>query len=530
MTVRTRFAPSPTGYLHIGGVRTALFNWLYARRKGGQFILRIDDTDAARNRAEAVKPILDGFDWLGLNWDEGPCKDASGDSFGPHAPYFQSQRNDKYVAAAMKLMAEGKAYPDYTTQAEQDKNRDLAQRLKKAYVHRGSNRDVAPEENLRLYKEKPAPVLLKVPEGQTVRFIDHVRGEERGDGRVPLEFSTDTIRDPALLRAPDEKGVCRALYGFATVVDEIDFDISHVIRAEEHLANTPVQVLIYQAFGAKPPEFAHIPLVNYKSEKMSKRKLPPLTADEIAKLKACGWTEDEIRCRDDLNIATVAYYRELGYLPAALINYLVRLGWSKDGTTEFIPLDEVLKEFDLERIQKASGNFDEKKLAWFQGEYMKLLSAAEKVDRALPYLRRAKLIGDPVDPAVRTLLVKIAEFAADRIKLLSDFVFYAAPLLRDAVEYNPKAVADKLAKPGVADRLRGFAEELRALAPFDAPKILECFTAYATKVGVKPRDLDGAVRVALTGETVGFGLPETMVLMGRDRVLSRIEGATKVAQ
>src|SRR5262245_38697959 len=160
MTVRTRFAPSPTGYLHIGGVRTALFNWLFARRHHGQFILRIDDTDAERNRPETLKPILDGFDWLGIDWAEGPTKDAGGESFGPHKPYFQGQRNDKYVAAAMKLVAEGKAYPDYMTEEEHDHHRELAKRTKKAYVHRGSNRDVPPEENLRLYQEKPAPVLL----------------------------------------------------------------------------------------------------------------------------------------------------------------------------------------------------------------------------------------------------------------------------------------------------------------------------------------------------------------------------------
>ncbi|VTR91314.1 glutamyl-trna synthetase : Glutamate--tRNA ligase OS=Pirellula staleyi (strain ATCC 27377 / DSM 6068 / ICPB 4128) GN=gltX PE=3 SV=1: tRNA-synt_1c: tRNA-synt_1c [Gemmata massiliana] len=525
MTVRTRFAPSPTGYLHIGGVRTALFNWLYARRHEGQFVLRIDDTDAARNRAEAVKPILDGFDWLGMDWDEGPTKDASGDSFGPHKPYFQGQRNDKYVAAAMKLMAEGKAYPDYTTQAEQDSRRDLATRLKKAYVHRGSNRDVAPEENLRLYKEKPAPVLLKVPAGETVVFEDHVRGR--------VEVSTDTIRDPALLRAPNEAGVCGALYAFATVVDEVDFGITHVIRAEEHLSNTPVQLLIYsallyQAMGKKPPEFAHIPLVYYKGEKMSKRKLPPLSATEINALKACGWTEDEIKGRDDLNIATVAYYRELGYLPGALVNYLLRLGWSLNDTDEFIPLDVAVKNFSLDRVTKAPGNFDEKKLLWLQGEYMKLLSPAEKLERSLPYLRRAKLVSDPIPEATHALLLKIAEASAERIKLLSDFVFYSAPLLKDVPDYNPKAVADKLAKPGVADRLRGFADELRALEPFDAPTILAAFMGYATKVGVKPRDLDGPLRVAVTGETTGFGLPETLVLLGRDKVLARIENAIKM--
>ncbi len=521
MTVRTRFAPSPTGYLHIGGVRTALFNWLYARRHGGKFILRIDDTDAARNRAEAVKPILDGFDWLSIDWDEGPTKDASGDSFGPHTPYFQGQRNDKYIAAAMKLVAEGKAYPDYTTPEEQDTRRKLADRLKQPkYVHRGSNRDVDPAENLRLYKEKPAPILLKVPVGETVAFDDHVRGR--------VEVPTDTIRDPALLRAPNEAGVCAALYSFATVVDEVDFGITHVIRAEEHLTNTSPHILLYKALGAPVPEFAHIPLVYYKGEKMSKRKLPPLGADEITKLKACGMTDEEIKGRDDLNIATVAYYRELGYIPAALVNYLTRLGWALNATDEIFPLSAALASFDTKDVTKAPGNFDEKKLLWVQGEYMKALSAEEKVTGALPYLLKAKLVADPVPDATRAFLLKIAEAVADRIKLFSEFVFFAAPLLKDAPEYNSQAVADKLAKPGVGDRLRGFADELRTLEPFDAPTILTAFIGFAAKVGLKPKQFDWEVRVALIGETTGFGLPETIALLGRDKVLTRIEAALKL--
>ncbi len=517
---RTRFAPSPTGYLHIGGVRTALFNWLYARRHGGQFVLRIDDTDAARNRAEAVKPILDGFAWLGMNWDEGPTADGSGESFGPHAPYFQSQRNDKYVEAAMKLMAAGCAYPDYTTQAEQDQRREIAQRMKKAYVHRGSNRDVPPEENLRQYKEKPAPVLLRVPEGEVVVFEDHVRGR--------VEVNTDTIRDPALLRAPNEKGVTGALYSFATVVDEIDFGITHVIRAEEHLANTPVQVLLFKALGGTPPEFAHVPLIYRNGKKISKRDLPPLSAEEVAKLKACGWTDDELKGRDDLNLATVAYYRELGYLPEALVNYLVRLGWALNATDEIFPLQSVIAAFDTKDVTKAPGNFDEKKLMWVQTEYMKLLSPAEKLEKALPYMRRAKLVGAPVDPAAHALLLKITEMSGERIKLLSDLVFYAAPLLKDAIEYRPQLLAERLTKAGGPERLRAFADVLRTAEPFDPPTILAAFMGFATAQNMKPKDLDGALRVALTGETVGFGLPETLSLLGRDKALARIEAALKV--
>jgi glutamyl-tRNA synthetase len=380
---------------------------------------------------------------------------------------------------------------------------------------------VDPAENLRVYKEKPAPILLKVPVGEKVAFEDHVRGR--------VEVSTDTIRDPALLRKAGPDGTCGALYSFATVVDEIDFGITHVIRAEEHLSNTPAQILIFKALGGTVPEFAHVPLIYRDAKKISKRDLPPLSDEEVAKLKACGWTEAELKGRDDLNLATVAYYRELGYLPQAVLNYLVRLGWSLDESSEKIPLDVVVKNFSLDRVTKAPGNFDMKKLFWLQSEYMKELPTAEKVEKCLPYLRRAGYVGETLDASTRELFTRIVEASGDRIKLLSDAVFYAAPILKENPEYNPKAVADKLSKPGVADRLRGFVAELRTLEPFDAPTILAAFSAFAAKVGVKPRDLDGSVRVAVTGETVGFGLPETLVLLGREKAIKRIEKGAEMA-
>lgn len=514
MTIRTRFAPSPTGYLHIGGVRTALFNWLLARRHQGQFILRIDDTDAERNRPEALQPILDGFRWLGIDWDEGPTLDGTG-SVGPYAPYFQSQRNDRYIAAALQLLQTGHAYPDYTPKEEQEAARKAADKAKKPYVHRGSNRDTPVDENVRLYREKPAPLLLKVPTGRMVVIDDLIRGR--------VEVHTDTIRDPVILRAPDKEGVCRPLYNFATVLDEIDFRITHVIRAVEHLANTPSQVLTYEALGAPLPQFAHIPLVNYNNEKMSKRKLPPLSADEIARLKACGWTEDDIKARTDLNIATVAYYRELGYLPAAVINYLGRLGWSLNDKDEFIPLDQMLANFSLERVTSSPANFDSKKLYWLQGEYMKLVPTAEKLERCTPYLRRAGLIGDATDDATRARLTEIIDAAGDRIKLFSDLVQFAGPLLKAQPDYDAAAV-DKSLKPA-GQLLRGFREKLATAEPFDAPTLEALLKTYVTEQGQKPNALVGAVRVAITGVPVGFGLYETLVILGREACLRRIDHA-----
>ena len=511
---RPRFAPSPTGYLHIGGVRTALFNWLLARRHGGQFILRIDDTDDSRNRADAVKPIIDGFAWLGMTWDEGPTPDASGESFGPHAPYFQGQRNDKYEAAAMRLLKEGKAYPDYTTPAEQAEARKQADFARKPYVHRGTNRDVAAEENVRQYAAKPAALLLKVEPGCFVKFADAVKGNQ--------EISTDTIRDPMLLRGPDASGLCRAVYNFATVVDDLDFGITHVVRAIEHLSNTPTQILMYEALGATPPTFGHIPLVNYNGNKMSKRNLPPLTADEIAKLKACGWTDAEIEGREDLNIATVAYYREIGYLPEALINYLCRLGWSMDGESEFIPLDTLIANFSLDRVTDAPGNYDAKKLFWLQGEYMKLISPAEKLERCLPYLRRAKLIGETPDDVTRATLLRIIEASGDRIKLFSDVLAFAAPLLKANIEYDPKAREKAFKDPAAKELLREFTEVLRSCEPFDAATTDKALHDFVAAKGIKPNALVSPVRVAITGVGVGFGLFDTLAILGREVSLRRI--------
>ena len=324
--MRTRFAPSPTGYLHIGGVRTALFNWLITRRLGGQFILRIDDTDAGRNRPEALQPILDGFRWLGIDWDEGP------EVGGPYGPYFQSQRGELYRSAALRLLAEGKAYPCYRTREELDAERKQAEAAKTTYVHRGQYRETAAAECMRLYEANPAALRFKVPAGRTVVVEDLICG--------PVKNETDNIGDPVILR-PDGS----PLYNFATVVDDFGFKITHVIRAKEHLSNTPVQVLFYEALGYELPKFAHVPVVNApaSTKKLSKRDAKKfMTPEIVAKLRAvhalpADWTDEQFMNQEMPNPVMVAFYETLGYLPASLVNYFGRLGWSLDDKTEFIP-------------------------------------------------------------------------------------------------------------------------------------------------------------------------------------------------
>jgi glutamyl-tRNA synthetase len=504
MTIRTRFAPSPTGYLHIGGVRTALFNWLLARRLGGQFILRIDDTDADRNRPEALQPILDGFRWLGIDWDEGP------EVGGPYGPYFQSQRNQLYIDAAMKLLETGHAYPDYVPKEQLDAERKAAEAAKKPYIHRGPHRDTPTAECVRLYKEKPTTLRLKVPLGRTLAIEDAIRDH--------VEWQSDLIGDPVILR-PDG----RALYNFATVIDDAAMKITHVIRSAEHLTNTAVQVVAFEALGYSLPVFAHVPVVNWKGKKMSKRALPPLSDEEGTKLRLLGWSDAEIAARTDLNIATVAYYREMGYLPAAIVNYLGRLGWSLDDHSEFIPLVQMQTNFSLERVNKAPGEFDPKKLYWLQDEYMRLLPFAEKLAGCTRFLVRAGLLTEPVDAANRQKLEHVITASGDRIKLFSDILVYASPFFRTDPEFDAGAVKKRLQKEGVPELLRAFADILATAEPFEVGPLEAKLNAFCQERGLKSGDLIHALRVSTTGVAVGPGVFDCLAILGRDETLRRIK-------
>ncbi len=512
MTMRTRFAPSPTGYLHIGGVRTALFNWLLTRRWGGRFVLRIDDTDALRNRPEALQPILDGFRWLGISWDEGP------EVGGPHGPYFQSQRQHLYLEAARRLLDTGQAYPCYRTREELDAERKEAERAKKPYVHRGQHRHTPPAERRRLFDAQPTALRLQVPAGQVVAVDDRIRGR--------VEWQTDLLGDPVILR-PDG----RALYNFATVVDDVAMQITHVIRAAEHLSNTAVQVLVYRALGYPLPEFAHVPVVNEpkSKKKLSKRDMKKfVTAEVRAKLHAVGWSDAEIDSRDDLNPATAAFYRELGYLPAALVNYLGRLGWSLDDKSEFIPLQTMIANFGLERVNDSPASFDPDKLLWLAGEYMRLLPLPEKVEGVMPFLRRAQLIGDAVDEALRTRIRRVVEACGDRLKLFSDILQYGAFFFR-APQYDLPTLQQRLHQPGAAALLEEFAQRLPTAAPFEAALLEEKLRTFCAERSLKPGDLIHMLRLALTGVTIGPGVFECLHILGQEESLRRIGAALQLA-
>jgi len=510
MAIRTRFAPSPTGYLHIGGVRTALFNWLLTQRQGGQFVLRIDDTDAERNRTEALQPILDGFRWLGIQWDEGP------EVGGPLGPYFQSQRNQLYKDAALKLVDTGHAYPCYQPKEQLDAERKEAEKAKRNYVHRGQHRHTPPAECRRLYDEKPTTLRLKVPEGQTLAIEDAIRGH--------VEWQSDLIGDPVILR-PDG----RALYNFATVVDDIGLQITHVVRAAEHLTNTAIQVVVYQGLGVPLPTFAHVPVVNEPNskKKLSKRDMKKfMTPDIRAKLHAVGWSEAEIDSRDDLNPATVAFYRELGYLPAALVNYLGRLGWSLDDKTEVMPLETMIGNFGLERVNDSPASFDPEKLHWMAGEYMKQLPLEKRVEGVIPFLQRAKMIPAELSDADRAKVASVVSACGDRIKIFSDILQVGAFFFRAPV-YDLSLIQKRLKKDGMPELVGEYLATV-ASGAFDHQALETAAKAFCEAKGVKIGDLNHALRVATTGVMVGPGVFDCLAVLGREETNRRVAAALAV--
>jgi glutamyl-tRNA synthetase len=514
MTVRTRFAPSPTGYLHIGGVRTALFNWLFARQRGGQFILRIDDTDVARNVDEALEPILSGLKWLGIDWDEGPGVG------GPHAPYFQSQRADRHRAAVDRLLASGHAYRDFATTAELDEERKAAQAAGKPFLYSRQFAAFTEADAARFIAEgRQSVVRLKMPRESALVIDDAVRGR--------VEFAWEREQDHVIQRAD---GSC--LYHLASVVDDHDLEITHVIRAEEHLSNTPRQAFIALSLGYQLPAYAHLPLVAEPGSrtKLSKRKLAQYLKNPDFKQVAehgtriaerIGLTADA----DTFNPVIVDFYREVGYLPWAIDNYLALLGWSFDDKTEFFSRDELIGHFTLERINSSPASFDPKKLWAVQDHYMHGLSVDEKLAFMLPFLIKAKLVADPVPPAEAATVRRVIEASGDRLKVGGDILAYADFFLLDEPPLDEAAVKQRLAKPGVGDLVAKYAAAIRSVEPFEPAPLEEALKRVVEEAGVKVGDLVHAVRVAVTGKTVGPGLYDCLAILGRERSLARLEKA-----
>jgi glutamyl-tRNA synthetase len=514
MTVRTRFAPSPTGYLHIGGVRTALFCWLFARHHGGQFILRIDDTDQERNVEEALRPILRGLHWMGIDWDEGP------ELGGPHAPYYQSQRLHLYQAAAETLLARGLAYHDYATTEEIQTERDAAIAQKQPFVY--SRRWMAETPGQRAAMEaagRRAVVRLKMPREGALVIDDLIRGQ--------VEFQWAREQDHVIQRTD---GSC--LYHLANVVDDQDFQISHVIRAEEHLSNTPRQIFIAQGLGYPLPQYAHLPYVAEPGSrnKLSKRKLDKyLKNRDFADLmnrgrtiaQALGMSPD----LDSFNPVIVDFYEQIGFLPDAILNYLALLGWSLDDKREEFSRDEMIENFTLERVNKAPASFDPTKLSAFQDRYMQRLPLDEKLRMTLPYLERAGLVA-AATPEIRAEVGRLLQAADDRIKMAGDVLNYAEFFVADdQFPYDEKAAAKWLRKPQIAELLTGLRARLTVAGAFEPAALETLVYEFAESSGVKVGEIVHPLRVVLTGKLVGFGLFDTLAILGKDRCLARIDRA-----
>jgi glutamyl-tRNA synthetase len=480
MPVRVRFAPSPTGYLHIGGARTALFNWLYARRHRGTFVLRIEDTDTERSSWEMVSGIVDGLRWLGLDWDEGP------DVGGPHAPYFQSQRVEKYRAMAERLVADGRAYYCYCTTETLQQKRQAAEAAGGGWIYDRTCCALTSADIARLDAAGvPRAIRFKVPEGRT-SFDDLVHG--------PIAFDNAKIEDFVVLRSDRQP-----TYHLSVVADDIDMEISHVVRGDDHISNTPKHVLLYEAFAAPVPRFAHVPLI--------------LGPDKKRLSKRHGAT-------------SVIEYQRLGYLPEAMVNFLSLLGWSPGDDRELMTRDELIAAFALEGISGGNAVFNPEKLDWFNQQYIMRLPIDELARRVEPWLRDAGLWSDDL-ASRRDWMNRLLELVRPRVKRLDQFAHELRPFLAGPVEFDEAAVAKHLAKPEIVPAFTALTATLESLEPFDSPALEPALRGVAESHGVKPAGLIHATRVAVTGRSVSPGLFDVLSLLGRERVVARLRDAQK---
>ncbi|MGO0122910.1 glutamate--tRNA ligase [Desulfothermobacter acidiphilus] len=478
LSVRVRFAPSPTGSLHIGGARTALFNFLFARSRGGQFVLRLEDTDFERHQVEAETNILNSLRWLGLEWDEGP------DCGGPYGPYRQSQRLELYQREAKRLLEAGLAYPCYCTPEVLAAEREKMRREGKVPRYTGRCRELSPQERAEWESRGVKPALrLKVPAEGSIVVRDLIRGE--------VVFDCATLDDFVIMKS---SGV--PTYNFACVVDDAQMRISHVIRAEEHLSNTPKQILVYRALGYELPAFAHVPMI--------------LAPDRSKLSKRHGATG-------------VEEFRTQGLVPEALLNYLALLGWSPGSEQEIFSKEDLIARFSLEAVSKHAAVYDVQKLFWFNSQYLNLLPLERLYELAIPFFRQAGL--DQVEKWGRDYVFQVLATVRSRARTLVELVDMSSYFFRDDFAYDPQGVAKFFLRPGVAELLREGKAVLASLPSFGEAEVEAAYRELIKRKGIKGGDLIHPTRLALTGRTVGPGLFEIMALLGRERCLERLERA-----
>ena len=489
--MRVRFAPSPTGQLHVGNARTALFNWLLAHGKDGTFVLRIEDTDAERSTRESEQSILEDLRWLGLDWDEGP------DVGGPHGPYRQSERLHLYTSYANELLASGHAYYCFCTPdaLEADRQTDLAAGRPPKY--HGTCRSLPLDEAQRRIEGGERPVVrFRVPEAEEIKFQDLVRGE--------VVFSTEVIGDFVIVRSDG-----RPQYNFAVVVDDALMAVTHVIRGEDHISNTPRQQLIYQALGFSPAEFAHLSMV--------------LGPDHTPLSKRHGAT-------------SVSEFRARGYLPEALVNYLALIGWSPrtdDGSAdhddEFLPVDEMARRFALEDVGHSAGVFDMEKLAWMNRHYMKAAAPARLAAESLRFFTARGFVTRRTDEAMEfvSLILPMAVSSVDRLEEIPDrlrFLFEFTP----AVALSTPEVAEVMHTPGAREVVLALADEVGGQGRLDRDGFRAAAARVRQRTGQKGRALFHPIRVALTGEAAGPELDLAVPAIDRGAELPRAAGVALV--
>jgi glutamyl-tRNA synthetase len=476
--VRVRFAPSPTGYLHVGGARTALFNYLFARQHGGAFVLRIEDTDQDRNVEEALLGILEGLRWLGLRWDEGP------EVGGPFGPYFQSERLPGYAVAATRLLAEGKAYRCYCDPEDLKRKREEAlARGEPPKYDRTCFRLSREDSEARAAKGEPFAIRFLMPEGETA-WDDEVR--------ATVTFQNATLDDLVILRADRHP-----TYNFAAVVDDAAMQITHVLRGDDHISNTPRQLRLYLALGLTPPRFGHLPMI-----------LGP----------------DGTRLSKRHGAVSVTGFRDDGILPQAMVNFLALLGWAFDGEREIFTMDELIEVFALDRVSKNPAIFNYEKLDWMNGEYFRALPLEVRADMVEAYLKETHALPEAAFQD-RRFLERAVAAVGDRMKRPRQFLEYAGYLYVDRVEPEQAPWAELVANPLAAARLKKLASVLAEVEPFEHDPIEKATRGVAVSEGVKAGEVIMPARIALTGKKVSPGIFDVMLLLGRERTVKRLRHA-----
>ncbi|CAG9610014.1 glutamate--tRNA ligase [Pseudoneobacillus rhizosphaerae] len=476
--VRVRYAPSPTGHLHIGNARTALFNYLYARNKGGKFIIRIEDTDKKRNIEGGEESQLKYLAWLGIDWDE------SVDVGGEYGPYRQSERNDIYETYYSQLLEEGKAYKCYCTEEELEAEREAQIEKGENPQYSGKCRHLTTEQKAAFEAEGRLPsIRLKVPANKIYSFEDMVKGN--------VSFESDGIGDWVMVK---KDGI--PTYNFAVAIDDYLMKITHVLRGDDHISNTPKQLMVYEALGWDVPQFGHMTLiVNESRKKLSKR--------------------------DESIIQFIEQYEELGYLPEALFNFITLLGWSPSGEEEMFTKEQFIEIFDANRLSKSPALFDKQKLTWMNNQYIKNLDVDKLVEISLPHLIKSGRLPEKLSPEQTSWGRQLIALFQEKMSFGAEIVPLTELFFQDEVNYEEEA-KEVLAGEQVPEVLQAFANEVESLSDFKADEIKAAMKAVQKSTGQKGKNLFMPIRSKLTGQTHGPDLPEAISLLGKEKVLARL--------